>query len=110
MSFNRENITWQSPDKTWNLGFYRVAWTDFEGDPEWDVEYDYSTFEWVTTGHSSEESARKAWHGANPGGTFVVPFDPAEADRTEALDQMAAASKKRMREEDMAARRGRGWY
>jgi hypothetical protein len=93
MSFHRENTIWQSSDGTWNRGFYWVSWVDSEGDPEWDVEYDYSRLEWVSTSHSTEEAAHASWDGANPGGydMFVASDGPDSAAACERLDKMAAA-------------------
>lgn len=92
MSFNRDNVVWQSSDGTWNRGFYWVSWVDSEGDPEWDVEYDYSRLEWVSTGHSTEEAARTSWDGANPGGyTILVPSDG--PDVKAACDRLDEAAK-----------------
>ena len=73
MSFNRENVIWESADGTWNRGFFRVRWTG--DDPEWDVEYDYDSFEWVSTGHADERSAHNSWHGSNPGGYDLIAYD-----------------------------------
>jgi hypothetical protein len=111
MSFNRENIVWRSKDGRWSIGFYETTWVGSESDgydPEWDVEYDFDRFSWVSTGHPTEEAAHRAWDGANPGGSIIVEeYDPAECDK---LDQMAAACKERNRELDRAARRaGRIW-
>ncbi len=78
MSFNRENVTWQSADGTWNMAFYNVAWVDPDGDEEWDVEYDYSSFQtWAyATGCVSADAAyeKATAHTSNPGGTTVVPY------------------------------------
>ncbi len=76
MSFCRENVCWQSEDGTWSLGFFRVAWVDYDGDPEWDVEYDFESFEWLTVGHRSSDAANQAWDGANPGGGWEYEWDP----------------------------------
>ena len=85
MSFHRENVAWPSRDGSWNYGFYAA---DVVGDdPEWDVDYDYSAFDWVTTGHVTLESAWKAWTGSNPGGGMVIETCSAETDH---LDEMAA--------------------
>lgn len=94
MSFNRDNVTWQSPDGTWNLGFYTVHegmvyGDDEDYDPEWDVDYDYESFEWVTTGHATENAARAAWKGANPGCTTIVTYSAESAERVAELDEMA---------------------
>lgn len=64
MSLNRENIIWKSGDK-WYIGFF-FCWVTGE-DYEWDVEYDFSSFEWASGPHQSEQEARVSWHGANPG-------------------------------------------
>ncbi|KQO98820.1 hypothetical protein [Leifsonia sp. Leaf264] len=90
MSFNRENVIWQSPDGTWNRGFYTAnthdAYDDEDYDPEWDVDYEWSSFQWVSTGHPSQEAAHDAWRGSNPGGHNVV-YDTLEIS---GLDDMAA--------------------
>jgi len=77
MSFNRENITWQSEDGTWNRGFYEVVWYDHDGDPEWNVEYG-ENLRWCLTGLASEDDAcgdafSWAWGSGNPGGSTVYP-------------------------------------
>jgi len=92
MSFNRENVIWQSPDGTWSRGFYEVVWTDPEGDPEWDVEYG-SDFEWVSTGHPTEEAAHDSWDGSNPGGSWTQTYSPESASECARLDEKAAKCK-----------------
>lgn len=93
MSFNRENIVWQSPNGLWNIGFYEsysVAPQDGEDwDEEWDVDYDYDKFSWASTGHRTAEAAERSWPGANPGGSAYLSDnpDPAVVAR---LDRMAA--------------------
>ncbi len=92
MSFHRENVTWQSEDGTWSLGFFEVYSYDSgddDYDPEWDVDYDYDSFQWVSTGHPTREAAGAAWDGSNPGGTTVCPWDRIEGDN-EKYDDMAA--------------------
>jgi hypothetical protein len=89
MSVNRENVIWQSRDGTWNRGFYDFYHTSHPGDedfdPEWDVEYDYSRFNWVSTGHSTQQEANDAWRGANPGCSEVYSEPSAETDKLDAL-------------------------
>lgn len=90
MSFNRENVAWQSQDGTWNLGFYHVlerfGYSDDEDyDPEWDVDYDYENFDWLSTGHPSLDAARASWNGANPGMMVVASGE----DRVADLEEMA---------------------
>lgn len=97
MSFNRENIVWQSADGTWSRGFYEV-FENFDAedfDPEWDVEYG-ADFEWLASGLPTEEAALEAWDGANPGGHHVVLHrkDPTWAAQ---LDEKAAKFKQRSR-------------
>jgi hypothetical protein len=99
VSCNRENVTWQSEDGTWSIGFYAYHST---GDPmsedwddEWDVEYE-DDFHWVSTGHSDEDSAYQSWHGANPGGTIIVPFSPETAEECRRMDSMARLTKKEL--------------
>lgn len=94
MSFHRENIIWQSKNGTWNRGFFTVAWVDYDGDPEWDVEYDFDSFEWVSTGHPSEEAAHRSWNGANPGGYDYRPYEAETAKGCDRYDEMAAKAPK----------------
>jgi len=95
MSFNRENVIWQSQNGTWSIGFFTVDWVDYDGDPEWDVEYDFSSFEWVSTGHRSWQQARQAWHGANPGGSSIEHYSP--QGQSDHYDEMAREFRKRGR-------------
>lgn len=87
MSFNRENVVWQSADGTWGRGFYESysvgSYDDDDYDPEWDVDYDYDTFAWVSVGHATEEAARASWDGANPGTSHTVPFGESGAFRSD---------------------------
>lgn len=77
MSFNRENVIWESFDGTWNRAFYDFV--DFGGgfdddyDPEWDVEY-LDKFNWVKRGMRSQDEADACWKGANPGGFQLFRF------------------------------------
>ena len=94
MSFNRDNVVWQSEDGTWSRGFFGA---DVYGDdPEWDVEYDYQRFEWASTGHRTERSAEDSWHGANPG-MHTIWLHAADPDRCRNFDGMAQALKARVR-------------
>lgn len=70
MSFNRENVTWQSENGKWNLGFFEVVW-ESEDDPEWDVEYG-SGFGSVYIGYESADAAYRAMWEPNPGGTRIL--------------------------------------
>lgn len=88
MSFNRENVIWLSPtDHMWYRGFFACYpyndWDNEDYDPEWDVEYDFSRFEWTSGPHANEEAAWASWTGANPGGhwTDIDPERCAEFDR-----------------------------
>lgn len=94
MSVNRENVIWKSRDGTWNRGFYDYYPVDTHKDDwdyEWDVEYDYSRFNWVSTGHATQEAARDSWHGAKPGCSNIYEEPSAETD---ALDALAKAFRK----------------
>lgn len=74
MSWNREAVAWQSKDKTWTIGFYPSSFYGNEADgddPEWDVEYDYNRFEWVSRGHLTERAATQA--GYDNFGNFGSP-------------------------------------
>lgn len=90
MSFNRENVIWRSASGVWSIGFYVVHESvgpfgdDDEYDPEWDVDYDYDSFEWASTGHASEDEAIRSWKGANPGMHAIE----SRAERIAELDAM----------------------
>lgn len=96
MSFTRENVTWQSPDGSWNMAFFRVLWQGNEADgfdPEWDVIYDHDTF---ATWHYATAciSADEAYdigksNTSNPGGTWVIPYvgNETECQRYDAMLQ-----------------------
>lgn len=106
MSFNRENVTWQSKNGSWNRGFYTVIehgrfnFEDDEDDysPEWDVDYDYDSFEWVSTGHTTEDDAHRSWDGANPGSEAFVEYNKHNAKECAQLDLMAQGQKNRAKE------------
>lgn len=89
MSFNRENVTWKTANGTWRKGFYTVIETgdpfDEDHDPEWDVDYDFDSFEWVGPECATEQQADETWNGPNPGCGWVID-DPKEAKD---LDHMA---------------------
>lgn len=94
MSFHRENVTWQSNDGTWSIGFWSFteqesSWED-DYDNEWDVEYMYDSFWFVSTGHVNTESAWNDYtrYHSNPGSTTIMPYkgNSAECKR---LDRLA---------------------
>lgn len=98
MSVNRENVVWQSEDGTWSRGFYDYYDTkshdDEDYDFEWDVDYHYDSFRWVSAGHSTEEQARRSWDGANPGGSETVEYggtNPSGELLAPQFDEMAVA-------------------
>lgn len=91
MSFNRDNVLWRSANGSWNIGFYTAneslgpfSGDDEDYDPEWDVDYDYDSFEWASAGHPTEEAAQASWKGANPG-MYSISSDP---ERVAELDAM----------------------
>ena len=86
MSFHRENVVWQSRDGSWNIGFFDVVWTG--ADPEWDVEYDYKTFQWASIGHADDCEAEDAWKGSNPGMSVIMGYENNE-EQCDAYDAMA---------------------
>lgn len=99
MSRHRENVMWQAPDGTWSMGFYTVIGPPFDEqdddyDDEWDVDYDRDTFEYVTTGHPTPETADtvavRDRDIPNPGGGRTYRLDH-DATTCAELDAMAAA-------------------
>lgn len=98
MSVNRENVVWQSENGTWGRGFYDYyntkSYDDDDYDFEWDVDYNYDTFTWVSVGHATEDEARAAWQGANPGGSETVEYggtNPSGELLAPQFDEMAVA-------------------
>lgn len=90
MSLNRENIIWQSKDGTWNRAFYKFEPVGDTSDPDWDEEWDveYSDeFDWVSTGHFTEEGAWRSWRGANPGGHTTLEYSRRTAKECAELDE-----------------------
>lgn len=95
MSYHHENIVWQSADGSWSRGFYeRIpgfrSSGDDDYDSEWDDEFDYGVFEWVSAGHSTANEAAAAWDGSNPGGYSECAYGDETAERIDRLDDMAA--------------------
>ena len=110
MSFNRENVTWQSKDGTWNMAFFRVSWVgrEEEGyDPEWDVEYDYERFDvaiFATRKSSPDEAYQYVTSKtSNPGGGWVVSrqMNPEQCDKYDAmLDEALRRAVEQLKEID----------
>ena len=108
MSFNRENVTWQSKDGKWNMAFFAVTWVGSEADgydPEWDVEYDYKTFNPYAYA-KSQPTPDDAFDIAtartcNPGGTWVISYQ-VNAEECDQYDKMldTAIAKDILREQD----------
>lgn len=94
MGWNHENAAWQSKDKTWSIGFFPATPQGDESDgydPEWDVNYDYYSFQNVFTGFKTLEEARAAavrMYG-NYGGSQVLKWNKENAGEIARYDQMA---------------------
>ena len=101
MSKNRENTAWPAADGTWSIGFYDYhqlrGGDDDDFDDEWDVDYDYSSFWWVSTGHPSADAAMDAYcrTNCNPGGGEVILDRTTSAAECEKLDAMVIAFRDR---------------
>lgn len=98
MSCNREHVIWQSKNRSWNIGFFQfvnVNTHDPDWDYEWDVEYLYDEFFWVSTGHSSPETAFAAWRGANPGYVDSALAYQDNAGNCDHYDSMAQEAKRK---------------
>ncbi|KDN85705.1 hypothetical protein [Kitasatospora cheerisanensis] len=100
MSRTRENVTWQSKDGSWNIGFYAFTghWEYGDGnhdefDPEWDVDYHKDEFWFLSTGHPNPEAAYEAYcaEEPNPGYTMILAWTAENASRIEELEAIAAA-------------------
>ena len=88
MSHNRENVTFQTADGKWGIGFWEFyntkPYTDETFDSEWDVEYYYDAFWFASLNHNTPEEAYTAYtrtHG-NPAGTVILNY----ADNQKACD------------------------
>lgn len=94
MSFHRENVIWQSPeDKLWRRGFFTTheCWSggdDEDFDPEWDVEYDFGSFEWTSPACSTKDEAYRSWKGSNPGTVDVCPAADEDAAKYDHMWKM----------------------
>jgi hypothetical protein len=94
MSCNRESVAWQSKDKTWSLGFYSYTPHGSEADGydyEWDVEYDYNNFHWVSTGHKLLQEAVRAGGRlfGNTGSPQVLTWDKENQKEIANCEEMA---------------------
>lgn len=80
MSYHWENVIWQSKDGSWNRGyFHRISmgsgnWDDDGYDSEWDDEFDFSYFDYLSTGMRSEDAAWDFEPHGNPGSATVLPY------------------------------------
>lgn len=92
MSRHHENVIWQSADGTWSRGFFErtSGFISRDGDDEWDVEYDYDHFQWVSAGHPTAADAAAAWDGPNPGGSTEYTYTDQTAEEIDQFDDMAA--------------------
>ncbi|MFE2346162.1 hypothetical protein [Kitasatospora cineracea] len=93
MSLHRENVTWQSPEGTWSIGFF--AFEEEDDDYEWGVYYDHGHFWWASTGHPNPDAAMDAYmrENANPGCTVIVAWSEKEAENIARYERMAADRK-----------------
>jgi hypothetical protein len=94
MSWNRENVMWESPNGSWNRGYWAIDYIDPNGDPEWDVEYSYNRFEEWHTGLASLDAANRIDRGQ---GGHAVAFTPENAEYIERLEKALANSAQRRR-------------
>lgn len=111
MSRYHANVIWQSADGTWARGFHpAVSWPD-DPDDEGGVEFDHSSFEWVSAGHATKDEASAAWDGVNPGYADVWPYradDPASARACLNFDVMAVGLESRERQRLVELHRSTG--
>lgn len=96
MSKNRENVVWQSMDKSWNIGFYEIidnpsAWGHEDYDDEWDVDYTDS-FALLLKNHPTSQSvitaADRRW--GNPGSHTVYEYNRNTKDDIAHFEKLAA--------------------
>lgn len=117
MSYNHENVVWQSPDGTWARGFYAVDYLTCGGNEdacgdethEWCREFDQNRFQWVSAGHPTADAAYRSWNGSNPGGSSEVSGDYATAEEIARLEDMAAVLCEEEEERQATRRRDHSW-
>ena len=91
MSYYQSNVTWQSPDGTWNVGFHLLIESV---EDEWDQIFDESKFEYVYTARTEDavwDLIRNESQRPNPGGGYVhrwLPEDRKVVDAVLALEAM----------------------
>ena len=100
MSCNRENVTWQSADGTWSIGFWEFYDVPNEDGEEWDYEWDVEygdNFWFVSQGHRTSEAAYQAYTrcNANPGGTTIYEWTRANESCCKGFDAKAEEAKRR---------------
>lgn len=103
MSCNRENVIWENEDGRWSIGFfdyYEVNTDSPNWDYEWDVEYDFSRFNWVSTGHATKDRAADSWGGSNPGGHIICRYSDQTKDEIAEYNRMAREWKEEERRKD----------
>lgn len=103
MSVNRENVTWKS-NKTgkWYRGFFDYFQTG--EDYEWDVEYDFDSFNWAAGPFDTYERADNSWDGANPGGRSQDEDDP----RCDRYDELFREHQERVKKSEAEYRKNYG--
>lgn len=78
MSYYHENVVWQVQNGDWYIGFFaRISggfFNDEDYDSEWDDDFDYDRFEWVSGPHSTEREAILSYDGGNPGGHMSITY------------------------------------
>lgn len=91
MSWNREHVAWQNENGKWGIGFYKSEFfgsISEDDDPEWDVTYNYGSFEEASTGHETLELAQRHF-GGNPGGPQLYSYSKETAEKIEEFELMA---------------------
>lgn len=97
MSYNWENIKWQSKNGLWSIGFFEREPMvssfnqDDDYDSEWEDDFDRSKFSFASVGHATPESADNSWKGANPGSSTSIPYSKKNAEEISEYEDMAKA-------------------
>jgi hypothetical protein len=98
LSYHQENITWQSENLTWNIGFFNTVpganMYEEDYDPEWDDYTDYTSFFFASTGHPTADAANASWKGVNPGSHTIQPYNLCDVAEVINWDAMAVACNK----------------
>lgn len=79
MSYNWENVTWQSKDGSWNRGYFKnmlaIGSDDSYDEAKWNTSFSFDEFAVVRTGFSTQDEADRWEPYGDPGMVRVFPYE-----------------------------------